>query len=84
MEPEFWYICPIWFIPSFFLWACLNALCDHFCLSDRISDRYGWRKRTVKKWQEWITGILSLVVTFLIIVEVSILIGFDLMGWKRL
>lgn len=84
MEPELWCICPIWFIPAFFLWACLNALCDHYHLSDHISKRYGWKKQSVKKWQERLTGLFSLIVIFLLILAVSALIGFDLINWKWL
>ena len=42
MMPEHWYICPIWFIPSFFLWACLFGLCDHYHITERLPKRYGW------------------------------------------
>lgn len=82
MGPEFWYMCPIWFIPAFVLWACLNGLCDRYHLSDRLSKRYGWRKKSVQKWQERITGVVSLVVTLIIIIVVSVMIGFDLLNWE--
>ena len=82
MEPEFWYMCPIWFIPAFILWASLNGLSDRYHLPDRLSKRYGWRKRSVQKWQEWITGVVSLVVTLIIIIAVSVMIGFDLLNWE--
>lgn len=82
MEPEFWYMCPIWFIPAFILWVCLNGLCDKYRLSDRLSKRYGWPMRLVKKWQERITGAVSLVVSLLMIITVSVLIGFDLLNWE--
>ena len=82
MEPEFWYICPLWFIPAFMLWACLNGLCNHYNLTERLSKRYGWKKNVVQKWQERITGAVSLIGTFLIIISISALIGFDILNWK--
>lgn len=82
MEPDFWYMCPIWFIPAFIMWACLNALCDYCNLAERLSQKYGWRKRHIEKWQERITGAISLVVTLIIIIAISELIGFDLLNWE--
>ncbi len=82
MEPEFWYICPILFIPAAILWACINELCDHYHLSERLSKRFGWQKRSVQKWLERITGCVSLIVTLVIIIAISVLIGFDLLNWE--
>ena len=82
MMPEHWYICPIWFIPSFFLWACLFGLCDHYHITERLSKRYGWRKRKVQKWLGRILGAISLIVTLAILTVISGLIGFDLLNWE--
>lgn len=82
MRPEFWYMCPIWFIPAFFLWACLNVLCNHFRITDRLAERFGWKKRTLQKWQERITGAVSLITTLVVLIVISQLIGFDLLNWE--
>lgn len=82
MEPEFWYICPIWFIPAFIMWACLNGLCDHYYLADRLAKRYGWSKQRVQKWQERITGFISLGGTLVVIIAISVAVGFDLLNWE--
>ena len=37
MMPEHWYMCPIWFIPAYFLWVYLLALCDHYHITERLS-----------------------------------------------
>lgn len=84
MEPEFWYICPIFFIPAAFLRAVISVFCEDHHVSDRIAKRYGWQKRTVQKWQEGIAGAISLVVTFVILLAVSYLLKFDLLNWEKM
>lgn len=82
IESEFWWQCPVWFISSTMLWVCLNALCEHFHISERLSKRYGWTRRAVQKWQERITTVASLAITLIIIFAVMLLTGFDLMNWE--
>ena len=84
MDPDFWYVCPIWFISAFIIQVGLNLLCDLIGIPDRLSKRFGWRKRTVEKWQRWITGAVSLVVALFVIAAISSLIGFDLMNWEKI
>ena len=74
MEPEFWYICPMFFIPAAILRACINVFCEDHHISDRIAMRYGWNKHTVQKLQERIAGVISLCVTFLILIVVYYLL----------
>lgn len=82
MEPEFWYICPIWFIPSSVLWFSLNHFCDKYCFAERFSKRFGWPINLVKKILGWITGGISLVFILIIVIVISLLIGFDLLNWQ--
>lgn len=82
MGSEFWYMCPIWFIPASCLWTWLNIICDDHCLTDCLSKRFGWRKRDIEKWQMCITGVVAYVGSLAIIILISILIGFDLLNWE--
>ena len=82
MEPECWYLCPIWFIPSAFLWASLCALCEHFHICDWFSTKFNWEYKTVEKWMYRLLGLISLLLILIILCVVSYLIKFDLLNWE--
>lgn len=82
MEPECWYLCPIWFIPSALLWAGLCVLCEHYYIYDKLSYYFKWKKQKVEKWLNRILGVVSLLLTAIILFAISYIIGFDLLNWE--
>lgn len=82
MQPNSWYICPILFIPAAVIWASLCVLCEHYCVYDKLSLRFNWKKQNVEKWLNRILGAVSLSLTTIAIFVVSYLIGFDLLNWE--
>lgn len=82
MEPEFWYICPIWFIPSTLLWCCLMAFCEHIKLSEKLSQKHLWHKRRVEKWIGRIVAVISLVVILIVLILISVIFRFNLLSWE--
>ena len=78
MDSRSWKHCPILFIPASLLWVCINALCEYCHLAERLSKRYGWNKAKVEKWQYRITVVISLVVTYILIIIISKVINYNL------
>ena len=83
-DAEFWYICPILFIPSALIWSLLDMFCEKKKLDEIISNKYGWNKRAVMKWIHTITGIIGFVIALAMIILVSLLLGFNLISWETM
>ena len=79
---DFWYICPILFIPASLIWALLDTFCEKKKLDEVIANKRGWDKRVVMKWIHGITGIIGFVIALVLIILVSLLLKFDLLFWE--
>ena len=81
-DAEFWYMCPILFIPSSLIWVLLDTACENRKLDEKIANRFGWNKRTVMRWIHGITGIIGFVIALTLIILVSLLLRFNLLSWE--
>ena len=76
-DSDFWYICPVWFIPAGFLWAALEILWDKFGLLDKLCNRFPCHgKNRVRKWIHGVTGVISYIITFPIAIVILKLIDY--------
>ena len=57
-----WWIAPELLIPAAVLWVCLDMLCDRLKLSDTISPKTDWSKRSVQRWIHGINFVISLII----------------------
>lgn len=82
-DAEFWYVCPILFVPASLIWALLDMFCEKKKLDEVIANKHGWNKRVViMKWIRGITGIIGFVIALILIILVSLLLRFNLLSWE--
>ena len=81
---DFWYMCPIWFIPASIIWVLLDYACEKKSLDERLSKRYGLSKRKAMKWIHFITGIVGFLTAFALILLISLILRFNLLAWEPL
>ena len=81
-DAEFWYVCPILFIPASLIWALLDMFCEKRKLDETIANKCGWKKRRVMKWIHCLTAIIGFLIAFALILLVSLLLRFNLLSWE--
>lgn len=81
-DSDFWYVCPILFIPATLIWVVLDSFFDRFSFVEKIVKKFGWNHSTAKKWAHIFSGIISHLLTILTEIIISILIGFNLFSWE--
>lgn len=81
-DAEFWYVCPILFIPASLIWALLDIFCEKRKLDETIANKCGWNNRVVMKWIHGITAIIGYVIALVMIILASLLLRFNLLSWE--
>ena len=75
---ETWDIYPIFSITAALVWCALDMVLDSLHISHKLSNKFSWKERTVKKWLRGICCVVAHAVVFLLLLLLSSVTGVDL------